>query len=74
MRELFSGKAPKPWDAMTTDQRALLTTIVRQGLGTWRGDLDVALRSRGLPWLDDLPKLTGVRQGLHRDFRGRGRR
>lgn len=74
VRELFSGKAPKPWDAMTTEQRALLTTIVKQGLGTWRGDLDVALRSRGLPWLDDLPKLAGVRQGLHRDFRGRGRR
>lgn len=71
VRELFAGRSPKRWDAMSAEQRALLTAIVRTGLGTWRGDLDEALRSRGLPWLDGLPALTGAKQGVHRDHRVR---
>lgn len=62
-KDLFAGKAPRKWNAMTPAQRLLLKTIVTAGLGTWRGELDVLLRARGLPWLDQLPRITRAKRG-----------
>ena len=68
LKELFKGRTAKVWKSMMNDQKSLLRSIVRHGFGTYRGDVDYTLRTRGLPWLDDLPKMAKTERGSHPDF------
>jgi hypothetical protein len=70
--ELFPGRAPrKAMSVLDETQRAFLTTLMVEGIGTPGGELDRALEAHGLPGIEALPAMTGVARGLHRDYRRR---
>jgi hypothetical protein len=73
VRKQFKGRDPKRASKLTEPQRTLLTSILRGGFTRPMGEIEHALKLRGLPPLRDLPSFIGVEPTTHPELRARRR-